>query len=332
MKKKLVLILLPVILFFIFVVKTNALESLPITVFPAIQDVEITPGGKTRIQMQVRNGSTEVINGVIKSADYVITDNIGTPRLIEDTQLAPKHSAASWIKAEQTEVAIPSNDFITVDLYITAPQEVTGCGHYAIVYFQPNVIGKRVPGKGSMAITSKVGSLINISVKNTAAPCQENMGFSKINAPKFLEYGPIKIDFNLINSGDIHLTPKGIATLINFIGGLTDQKVITDQRIFPESAKNYELSLGNKWMFGKYKINLMTSYGEKNRSVAESISVWVLPWKVMIIVILTIIILIVLAKGIINNYVKKEVVLEEEIKEEKEEIEKLKEQLRRRKD
>jgi hypothetical protein len=248
-------------------------------------------------------------------------------------QFTPKFSAASWIISEPNVVAIPSNDFVTVDLYITAPKDVSGCGHYAIAYFQPNIIGKKTPSdKGSMAITAKIGSLINISVKDKNQVCKESVNFSQISAPKFLEYGPIKVAFDLINSGDIHMAPKGIATLTNFTGDLVDQKTITDQRIFPESAKAYEVQVGSKWMFGKYKVNLLASYGDKNQTLAKSIYVWVFPWTIALIVFLALIIILIVLKTISDKYSKKEAILEEEVKEEKEEIEKLKEQLKKRQD
>jgi hypothetical protein len=302
----------------------HAQEVLPLTLFPAIQDKMVKAGDKTRMQVQIKNGSSSPLSGNVKVADYVISDKEGTPRLVEGGNIKPKYGAAAWITAQPNQVTIPANDFVTIDLYVNIPAEISNCGHYAIVYFQP--ITQMAPAKGgriesSTAVTFKIGGLLNFEVTNKV--CREELNISNFQAPKFLEYGPINLQFDLLNNSDIHLTPKATLVLTNNLGKTVSQQTINDKRIFPETIKTYMASIGNKWMLGQYKIDLTAVYGSENKSVNGSVYVIVFPWKIALIVLLAIIIIILLSKKLIT----KEARLEEELKKEKEEVEELKKEL-----
>lgn len=309
----------------------KAQEISTITVFPAVQDIKVNPGERTRTQIQFRNASDEVISGQIKVADYVIGDKNGTPYLIEDQALKPKYSASSWIKPADDFIAIPKNEIVGVNMTITPPRELTSCGYYALVYFQPDAGQlKRLGGEeksSASQVTTKIGALINFVVNNKT--CIENIEISKLEGATFQEYGPISINYDLLNTGDIHLSPRGLVNLTDFLGKYVDSQTLKEQRIFPERAKEYKASIGQKWMIGKYKINVSASYGD-GKTVNRSIYVWVFPWKIALAVLLSIIVITLIVKNMMNAYTRKEAALEAEVKKEREEIEELKKQIRKR--
>ena len=59
-------------------------------------------------------------------------------------------------------------------------------------------------------------------------------------------------------------------------------------------------------MMGQYKITLNALYGEKAQVMEKSVSVWVFPWRVAIVVILTLIILGIIGRAIYKNIILKE--------------------------
>ncbi|MBM4402693.1 MAG: hypothetical protein FJ044_05615 [Candidatus Cloacimonetes bacterium] len=312
----------------------NPSTTLPITLFPAIQDIDVQPGGKTRFQIQFRNNGDAFVVGQIKVADYIISDKKGTPILSEDPKIKPKYGAASWIKSSYDEITIPPSDFVTADFYVTAPQEISSCGKYAIVYFQPSLTRLRedvdVSPKSASAVTVKVGGLINFSVKKEA--CQEELSITNLSLPKFVEYGPIEATFDLSNLGDIHINPQGYVVLTNVFKQVSDQKTIEEQRIFPETAKTYKTSLGNTWMFGRYKLAIEVTSGTNKPKITLAGYVWAWPWRFTLVVVLALVILFLLARKTYLGLLIKEAKLEKEVEEEKEEIEKLKEQIRKKKE
>ncbi len=318
---------------FVFKFSTSAQEALPLTAFPATQEKEVVPGQKTRAQLQFKNNSASFVTGRVRVADYVINDKDGTPTLVEDGTLKPKYGAAAWIKPNYDALTIAPNDFVTIDLFITPPPVVDTCGRYAIVYLETQGTNINFPGTSkasSTAITTKLGALLNLRIKKS--DCKEGLQISRVDSVKFMEYGPIKVSFDLFNTGDVDVRPKGIVTAANMLGRTSDQQVIKDQRIFPETVRIYESLVGKKWMFGKYKVSLVAVYGQSGGRVEKTIEVVVFPWKVTLITVLTALVLIVLLRNYYNQTVVKEGELEKEVAQEKAEIDKLKEQLRRRKD
>lgn len=337
--KKLVFILVILSTFYLLLSTTihaqQSLDVLPMTVFPAVQDRLVKPGERARFQIQFRNGGDSPVAGLIRVANYLIVDKQGTPQLIEDANTEPKFGAASWITAAVDRITIPPKDFVTVDLAAQVPYDVTTCGKYAMVYFEPsltNLTNPTAPVQPNSAsiIRARLGGLVNFQVQSKE--CKEMAELQNIIASKFLEYGPIDLKFDVYNGGDLHIAPRGLAVLTNLFGQGVDQQVLQDQNVFPESAKTMDLKFGSHLMFGRFKINLEASYGTQGKKLMSTVYVWVFPWKVTVIVLLALIILILLVRNFYGKTIKKEASLESEIKEEKEEIEKLKEELRRRKE
>lgn len=306
--------------------------SIDLTVYPAVVEQEVTPGKQTRFLLQFRNNSSKIISGVIKSADYVISDKQGTPQLVESNQMSLKYAASKWITPLTDQISIPANDYVAVNITVDPPAQIGTCGNYAIVYFEPT--GSNQGGtdqkatKSESSISAKVGALINFRV--ATKQCKEEMNILGFTLPKFLEYGPIPVAFDLFNKGDVHISPQGTLSLSSMWKQNSSVTDIKTQRIFPETAKSYENSIGSKWMLGRYAVALNGTFGNTKNSFQQVGYVWVLPWKVILLAVLILIILIAVGKNMLGAVTKKEQMLEQEIEVEKEEIEKLKEELKKR--
>lgn len=313
--------------------KAFAQTNLSLTVFPAIQDITITPGERTRGQIQFRNASDSIINGQVKVADFVVKDQTGTPVLIEANQSQSKYSAASWFSLNQEFIAIPPKDFVTVDFTINPPQDISTCSRHSIIYFEqstqnPNPQNPQRPESVSQ-LAAQLGGIVNLIVDKEK--CQENLEINNIKTPKFLEYGPISLSFNILNLSDFYITPQGTVTLFNFLNQVVDQKKISEQRIFPEAVKEYTDNLGERLMIGRYKILIKAATNGKNSVSKEAvIYAWVFPWKIAIAITLALIIIIIFVRHFYTKTIEKEHELEKELAEEKKEIEELKKQLKQR--
>lgn len=310
-----------------------AQTNLSLTVFPAIQDITITPGERTRGQIQFRNASDSIINGQVKVADFVVKDQTGTPVLIEANQSQSKYSAASWFSLNQEFIAIPPKDFVTVDFTINPPQDISTCSRHSIIYFEqstqnPNPQNPQRPESVSQ-LAAQLGGIVNLIVDKEK--CQENLEINNIKTPKFLEYGPISLSFNILNLSDFYITPQGTVTLFNFLNQVVDQKKISEQRIFPEAVKEYTDNLGERLMIGRYKILIKAATNGKNSVSKEAVVyAWVFPWKIAIAITLALIIIIIFVRHFYTKTIEKEHELEKELAEEKKEIEELKKQLKQR--
>lgn len=310
-----------------------AQTSIPLMVMPARQEIEVTPGERTTINLNFYNQSDDPISGFFKSSDFIVEDSKGTPRLIENPEDAPtKFAASSWFTLFYDRATLPAHDKVSLQVTIDVPSDARPGGRYVAVFFEqgsniPQSLGAQE--EAGVGTTSRIAALVYMKV---AGPITEKSLVSRFFAPFFFEYGPIKVTTDILNRGDYHVKPNGVVSMTNLFGGLTDQKTIEAQNIFPDTSRTYETELGTKWMIGRYRIDLAGSYGTQGQALTASSYVWVFPWRVAVAVILTLAIIFISLSNLFKGISSKETTLEEELEKEKAEIEKLKEALRKKRE
>lgn len=320
---------------FYLLLTTSAVAQslLPLTVGPVRQLINVNPGEKTTLVVRFFNFSDIPVSGILRAADFVVEDNNGTPRIIEKIDQAnPRFAASDWIDLPYDRMSIPANDKVTVQFNINVPLEAKPGGRYVSIYFEPTVaIPQSVngPEEAAASITPRIASLIYMRV---AGDITENALVSRFFAPSFFEYGPINVETQILNKGDYHIRPQGAITISNMFGNRVAQSSLKELNIFPDALRNYRNDLGSKWMFGKYRIDLSAAYGEKGQALTRSIEVWVFPWKIVTVILLAIALIFIVARNMVKKLSNREELLEVELQREREEIEKLKTQIRKRND
>lgn len=330
--KKIIIKITIIFIFLNFLTKNlKAQTSIPLVVMPSRQEIEANPGEKKYITVNFYNQSNEPISGFLKTADFVVEDSNGTPRLIENIdEVSPRFSASSWINLSYDRATLPANEKVSIQGEINIPSSAKPGGRYAAVFFEYNPKNENQKNQNYQAgvgTSSRIASLIYIKVNG---PINEKAIISRFFAPKFQEYGPIKIETQILNRGDYHIAPKGIITLKDIFGNIIDQSSLKEKNIFPDMVRNYENILGKKWMIGKYEIFFLGFYGSKGQVLEAKNYIFIFPWRLALIIALTIIIIILLISNFYKNTLKKEKYLEEELEKEKEELEKLKKQLQKK--
>ena len=309
-----------------------AQSVLPLTVGPARQQITVNPGELAAFSVKFYNDSPTPIFGIVKVADFVVQDKEGSPRIIEDaTQASPRFSASAWVTLPYDRMSIPANDKTLVQASLTVPKDARPGGRYIAVYFEPSTavpqaVNDEAAGQG---VSPRIASLLYIRV---AGAITESALVNNLFTKSFYEYGPIKVDSEILNRGDYHIRPRGVLSLTDPWGGLVEQAPLKEENIFPDAVRSYENMLGSKWMIGQYKVTLVASYGEKGQVLTRSIYFWAFPWKIASVIALSLIIALLFGRSLYMRLAVKEASLEHMIETEKEEIEKLKDELKKRKE
>ena len=309
----------------------SAQAILPLIVAPARQQLDVTPSEKTAIHIKFYNSGESPVSGVLKVADFLVTNKEGMPVIVDNPlQSNPKYSASSWFNLPYDRITIAPNDKVTIQADITVPEDVHPGGRYVAIYFEPSgnipePVG--IKEEAGTAVGTRIAGLVYLKV---AGAISEKALVSRFFAPSFFEYGPVKVETEILNRGDYHITPRGVVSLINMFGGVVDQQKLNEANIFPDASRSFTNELGKKWLMGRYKVSFLASYGETGQALTSELYVWIFPWRVATVTLLALIIIILLIKSAYKNLVVKETVLEEEVEKEKKEIERLKQQLRKR--
>ncbi len=271
-------------------VKVHA-QGLPVqtfTVTPPTVSVSGNPGYYTEGKMGIINESDLPLTFKAEMHDFIVTDTIGTPEILPPNSLMKTYSAAAWMGVSPETFTIQPKQRQDLNYFIQVPKNARPGGHYAAVVFVPVQAKGQTQNTGA-TVNGQIGTLFSIAVNG---PIKESASVSKFLTGGFQEYGPVNIQTQIKNFGDLHITPKGYITVSDMLG----RKAIlplTEHNIFPMAARDYENTFGGHWMFGRFKAELLASYGVNNNlPLMATVYFWVFPWKVAVVATLILVALI----------------------------------------
>lgn len=313
--KKLTALLIAFISTTYFVSTVQAQARIPLIVAPARQTVAIDPGKAENLQIKFFNESISPITGNIKVVDFIVTGKDGAPILLED-------QINDWIKLPYDKASIPSGDVLRINFKVEIPVNAIPGGRYAAIIFeQTGQINQSSNTESASAVSSRIVGLVSIRVNG---PIIESAFVNVFKLPKFLEFGKIPVYLEIMNKGGYHINPKGQITLTNWMGKEVERLTLEDKNIFPNAKRVYETELGKTWMFGRYKVGLIASYGETGKTLIADEFVWIVPVTAIAIVIFSILIMILATYLVTRKFKAKQEVLEEKLEEEIKELQNLK--------
>lgn len=259
-----------------------------ITIVPPIIKQTLNPGEKTEGILKVINDSTDTLSFTANVNDFVVDNPNGIPNLLPNNTLSKRFSGASWIGIVPPDFIIAPHGEQVLNYYLQVPLDARPGGHYAAAVYTPT---SNVSVKGSGAsVQTKMGTLFLITVNGNI---NESSMVSRFTGNSFQEYGPVKMTTQIINNGDLHITPIGKIVVTDIFGKIVDQQKLTSLDIFPTASRIYTNTTGGKIMIGPFKATLLASYGRNNNlPLSATFYFWVFPWKIALLMLLVIVALI----------------------------------------
>jgi len=252
---------------------------------PRLEINSVNPGQVVAEQLKVRNEGDSQITLEVKVQDFIVNDSDGTPIPVGE-DVSNRWAASLWITVSPQKIALNPGETKTLDLVAVVPEDAHPGGHYAVVFYSP--IENISLEQTSSSVAPNVGTLTYFTV---AGDISEDARVSKMDINKFQEYGPIKIDTEIINLSDIHLKPQGVIKIYDMLGSLKTTLALEEKNIFPGVSRLYENNWQQKWGLGKYKANLEASYGDQGKLLTATVFFWIVPWRVITIAILVVVLI-----------------------------------------
>jgi len=208
----------------------NAQSFQQLQVSPVRQNLEVSPGETVSFDFKFYNLGEKTISGIIKSSDFAVADNSGTPKILDTAdQVLPRFSAAAWVTLPFDRLSIAAGDQAPVRVTIKVPSDARPGGRYVAVYFDPATGQTGLQGTGKeeagAIISQRIAGLMYLRVKGAI---NEKAYISRLFGASFLEYGPINIESEILNRGDYHIRPRGSISLHNFFKSTVDQKGLNE--------------------------------------------------------------------------------------------------------
>jgi len=277
-----------------------------IQVSAPVYNFGINPGESAQEIIKIRNVGASAQTFYPEVLDFKPAGESGTPTFLKTTESASyTYSLASWITISTQGITLEPKESAALNFTINVPKNAEAGGHYAGILF--GTTAPATTGTG-VAISNKVGSLVLVRV---AGDAKEIATLKEFSTPKnSYEKGPVDFIVRVQNSGSVHVIPKGTIEIKNIFGRSVASLNVNDKNgnVLPDSVRRFDKESDNlSWKpdgftFGRYKADLLLTYGSPAKTLAGSVTFWVVPWVQLLIMLAILIVLVLLLVFAVKRY------------------------------
>ena len=269
----------------------QALEIAPPVIY-----LNADPGQSVKTQILIRDISSGnlIVNGQVNN--FVSGGVDGTPKILLDAKdnANNPYSLVEWVSPLPSLLLVPK-EIKTMTATINVPKDASPGGHYGVIRFTS--MPPSLDGTSGVSLAASIGVLVLITVSGKVT---EGLNVSNLVVRKkdgkssnFFESGPLEFMERFKNTGNVHLQPTGQVSITDMFGKkLAAVNVNTPPaNILPQSEREFKQPLdkaviGNKRLFGRYKATLNATYGSDKKTVTDTITFWVIPYKLVLAAVL----------------------------------------------
>ena len=263
-------------------VGSDAAQGLQIS--PALVELNAARGKTYTVTLHVTNVTASDLSYSTSTNDFNAADETGTPHILLDSTLPATVSIRNWIAAVPS-FTLKAGKSQVINAQVTIPTDAEPGGHYGVLRFSGSTPELKDTGVG---LSASAGVLMLIRVDGVITEKASLASFTSESNGKqssFFENGPLTFVTRIQNVGNIHVKPVGSIELRDMFGGLiTTMPVNADKsNVLPSSIRRFEATYANKWLFGRYTANLTLGYGTTGQAITNTISFWVIPYKLILV-------------------------------------------------
>jgi len=276
-------------------------------VSPARVELNATRGKTYTINLKVINVTAATLEYNTSVADFNASDETGSPHLLEDSNLPATASIKSWV-SEFPSFELASQQEKNLDVQITIPNNAEAGGHYGVLRFsgsEPNVVGTGVGLSASAGVLMLIRVDGAITEKASLASFFTAGSDGKQNS--FFENSPITFVTRVKNDGNVHIKPVGNVQVTDMFGGVVTTLQVNSEvsNVLPSSIRRFESNMDKPWMFGLYTANLTVGYGMTGQAITNTITFWVIPYKIILAGLFIIATIVFILKRMLKVYNKR---------------------------
>jgi hypothetical protein len=272
---------------------------------PGIQELWMDPGTQTKRQIIVTNRLGVTMAFRIDIEDFQGSRDPRETFILLGGEEGP-YSLRDYLKPEKTEFILEHGQRIILPITVFIPEDAEPGGLYGAIIVstdpEPLIAVEEIeevePGIG---IITRIGVLYFVRVKGDVIEQGFLQDFRVTR--RFFEKGPIPFEIFFQNDGTVHLTPHGTIEIKNLLGKPVGEVEIDHFFAMPDSLRMREV----RWepgglTFGRYTATLFLNRGYQDIIDQKSLTFWVIPWRILLIVGIGVILLILFIKWIISHF------------------------------
>lgn len=268
-----------------FVFAQEKQNQVGLSVSPLNFEFSANPGETIENKIKVSNPTQKTVSVKMEVEDFTAMGEEGEVKVEE--QHDHTYSLKKWVTVNPLEFTLTPGDSRVVSFKIVVPQNAEPGGKYGSIL--ATVTGIVSPTGTGASIQPKVGALVLLSVSGKIV---EKLDIKEFSAPKLSEKGPIKFALRFENKGTVHLRPRGIVTITDIFGKKLADLEIPQKNVLPGAVRKVEVQWNKKWLFGRYQATFVGNYGSQNTPISATLTFWVIPWKISLVVIVVLILIL----------------------------------------
>jgi hypothetical protein len=273
---------------------------------PPLKELKADPGQTVITEIRLRNVTKGPLVTKSEVNDFVAAGEDGQPKLLLDNNEQSPYSIKSWLSTIPS-VTLNPGEQKPIPITMTVPKNAGPGGHYGVVRFTGRPPELEDSG---VSLSASVGTLMLVNVSGNvseSAQISEMYASQKDKQRSLFEYGPVTIIEKIKNTGNTHFKPKGNVRVTNMFGKEVGMYQLNEKggNVLPGSTRKFEQTLNKKFMFGRYKAQADVVYGSDSKILSRTISFWVIPYKLILIVLAAIALIIFLIRQYNKAIVKK---------------------------
>jgi len=279
-----------------------------LTVSPVAFEYDIAPGRSVQGTITLINESESAARYSIFAKNFIASGEEGAQRYLDEEALS---GLASWVSADPAPIALEPKTSREIPFTISVPADAEPGGHYATIFFARGA--GEVSGSG-IGIAEQIGVLLLVRVPGNVREALEVDTF-RVAGSSVMSRLPVTLELRMRNTGSVHERPLGTIDVRNMFGSVVARLDANPKRsaVLPGSVRRFT----NGWMkapivdaggfiaearnelrnfgFGKYTASVNVAYGSRGENIAsESVSFWIIPWRLIIIAVSMLIVIVVL--------------------------------------
>jgi len=267
-----------------------------LTISPPILELTLKPGESSQQTIKITNPTQKLMEIYPLVMNFKASGEGGEPAFYPATSGEEKFSLASWIKFNQTKLALTPEQVVEFKYQIQAPADAEPGGHYGVVFFATEP-PKPEQDISQVAIASMIGSLVLARVPGAI---NENASLVDFSTHKFYLKTPVEFTIRIKNLGNVHFKPKGEITIQNSFGKNSDSVTVNEAKgnVLPDSTRKFtENWQASGWTFGRFSAALSLTYGETSQNLSGNLSFWIIPiWFIVLIGLILLIIIVLIIR------------------------------------
>jgi hypothetical protein len=275
---------------------------------PPVVSVTADPGQTIRPLINIRNVSPSKLLVTGQVNDFTAAGEDGSPKLLLDPNENNPYSIRTWV-TPLSKLTLESRKIVQLPVTITVPKDAAPGGYFGVIRFSASA--PEIDSTG-VSLSASLGALVFVRVNGVAKEGLSVASFSVSQNKKdgkLFEGAPVSFVERLKNTGNTYLQPQGQVIVKDTFGKIIGAVNVNlpPRNILPGSIRRFDQPfdksvIGNKILFGRYTATMKLTYGDNKQSVEQTLSFWIIPYKLIAAVVIAIIALFFILRIGIRRY------------------------------